>query len=212
MSLGTRRQNSENGLLHALHAYRIYIIGVKNLIVEVDAKHLKGILNNPDIQPNATINRWIASILLFNFKLVHVPMTHHTVTDGLSHRLPAPEDLPETDDFEEGIDDSYGFFMELATWQPPHLFPSALTMCPLFTELIRPAASASVFAASATATSAFIMEETSDDKFNEIPSSQRASAANDCLAEVGEYLQFLMLIIYTQYKPWNAPKASIMQR
>jgi hypothetical protein len=30
-------------------------------------------LNNPDIQPNATINRWIAGILLFDFKLVHVP-------------------------------------------------------------------------------------------------------------------------------------------
>jgi hypothetical protein len=134
------------GLFRILCAYRIYIIGVKNLIVEVDAKYLKGMLNNPDIQPNATINRWIAGILLFDFKLVHVPMTHHTAADGLSHQLPAPEDLPETDDFEEWIDDSYGFFMELANWQRPHLFPSALTMCPLFTELIRPtvAASASV--------------------------------------------------------------------
>jgi hypothetical protein len=45
------------GLFHALHAYRIYIIRVKNLVVEVDAKYLKGMLNNPDIQPNATINR-----------------------------------------------------------------------------------------------------------------------------------------------------------
>jgi hypothetical protein len=44
------------GLFHALCAYRIYIIGVKNLVVEVDAKYLKGMLNNPDIQPNATIN------------------------------------------------------------------------------------------------------------------------------------------------------------
>jgi hypothetical protein len=45
------------GLFCALRAYRIYIIGVKNLVVEVDAKYLKGMLNNPDIQPNATINR-----------------------------------------------------------------------------------------------------------------------------------------------------------
>jgi hypothetical protein len=29
--------------------YSIYIIGVKNLVVEVDAKYLKGMLNNPDI-------------------------------------------------------------------------------------------------------------------------------------------------------------------
>jgi hypothetical protein len=36
-------------LFHALHAYRIHIIRVKNLIVEVDAKYLKGMLNNPDI-------------------------------------------------------------------------------------------------------------------------------------------------------------------
>jgi hypothetical protein len=43
-------------LFCALHAYRIYIIGVKNLIIEVDAKYLKGMLNNPDIHPNATIN------------------------------------------------------------------------------------------------------------------------------------------------------------
>jgi hypothetical protein len=44
------------GLFRALCAYRIYIIGVKNPVVEVDAKYLKGMLNNPDIQPNATIN------------------------------------------------------------------------------------------------------------------------------------------------------------
>jgi hypothetical protein len=72
------------GLFRALRAYRIYIIGVKNLVVEVDAKYLKGMLNNPDIQPNATINRWIAGILLFDFKLVHVPVIHHTAADGLS--------------------------------------------------------------------------------------------------------------------------------
>jgi hypothetical protein len=86
------------------------------------------------------------------------------------------------DDFEEWIDDSYGFFMELANWRPPHLFPSALTMRPLFTEIIRP----SVFAASA-----FITEETSDDESNDIPRSQRASAADVRLTEVEEYLQFL---------------------
>jgi hypothetical protein len=44
------------GLFHALHAYCIYIIRVKNLVVEVDTKYLKGMLNDPDIQPNATIN------------------------------------------------------------------------------------------------------------------------------------------------------------
>jgi hypothetical protein len=165
-------------LFRALHAYHIYIIGVKNLVVKVDAKYLKGMLNNPDIQPNTTINRWIAGILLFNFKLVHVPAIHHTATDGLSRRLPAPEDPPEMDDFEEWIDNSYGLFMELANWRLPHLFPSALTMRPLFTELICPAVSFTAVAASdtaasvfAVAASAFIMEETSDDESNDISRS-----------------------------------------
>jgi hypothetical protein len=43
----------------------MYLVGIKNLLVQVDAKYIKGMLNNPDIQPNATINRWIAAILRF---------------------------------------------------------------------------------------------------------------------------------------------------
>jgi hypothetical protein len=70
----------------------------------------------------------LTGILLFDFKLVHVPAIHHTAADSLSHQLPAPEDLPETNDFEEWIDDSYSFFMELANWRPPHLFPSAVVV------------------------------------------------------------------------------------
>jgi hypothetical protein len=65
------------GLYRALRHWRIYIVGVKNLIVEVDAKYIKGMLNDPDIQPNATINRWIEGINLFDFKLVHVPADKH---------------------------------------------------------------------------------------------------------------------------------------
>jgi hypothetical protein len=60
-------------------------------------------------------------------------------------------------------------------------------MRPLFTEIICP----SVFATSDTAASAFIMEETADDESNDIPRSQQANAADDRLAEVEEYLQFL---------------------
>ena len=44
------------GLFRALKAVKMYIIGVKNFIVEVDAKYIKGVINNPDIQPSATIN------------------------------------------------------------------------------------------------------------------------------------------------------------
>jgi len=37
------------GLWHALQAYRLYIIGVKNLWVEIDVRYIKGMLNNLDI-------------------------------------------------------------------------------------------------------------------------------------------------------------------
>jgi len=65
------------GLFHSLRATHLWIIGIHNLVVEVDAKYIKGMLNNPDIQPNAMINHWIACILLFNFKLIHVPGATH---------------------------------------------------------------------------------------------------------------------------------------
>lgn len=102
------------GLFRALRNVRIYIIGVKNFAVEVDAKYIKGMINNPDFQPNATINRWIAGILLFDFKLRHVPGKEHSPADGLSRRSEAPEDQPEPDeDYDEWIDKSYGFAIEI---------------------------------------------------------------------------------------------------
>lgn len=52
-----------------LKAAKVWIIGIKNLIVEVDTKYIKRMLNNLDIHLNAAINHWIAAILLFDFKL-----------------------------------------------------------------------------------------------------------------------------------------------
>ncbi len=74
------------GLFRALRATRLYLVGINNLVVEVDASYIKGMLSNPNIQPNAAINRWIAAILLFDFKLVHVPTDKHKGPDGLSRR------------------------------------------------------------------------------------------------------------------------------
>ena len=65
-------------------AYRLHIYGVKELHVEVDAKYIKGMLNEPDLQPNATMNRWIQGILMFDFKLIHVPADKHRGPDALS--------------------------------------------------------------------------------------------------------------------------------
>ncbi len=61
-------------------------------------------LNNPNIQPNAVINCWIAAILLFNFKLVHVPATKHQGPDGLSRREPVEGEDDDEDDPKEWID------------------------------------------------------------------------------------------------------------
>ena len=36
------------GLMRALNAVRLYIVGVANLTVEVNTKYIKGMLNNPD--------------------------------------------------------------------------------------------------------------------------------------------------------------------
>jgi hypothetical protein len=66
-------------------------------------------LNNPNIQPNTTINRWIAGILLFDFKLVHIPGATHG-PDGLSRRLAQPDNPPEPeDDYEDWINQAYRF-------------------------------------------------------------------------------------------------------
>ena len=97
------------GLFRVLRAVWIHIIGVWNLVVEVDVRFIKGMLNNPDIQPNVTINCWITGILLFNFKLIHVPGERHSGADGLSRRHWAEEDPEEEDDYKEWADQVYGF-------------------------------------------------------------------------------------------------------
>ena len=100
------------GLFRALRAVRIYIIGVKNLVVEVDAKYIRGMINNPDIQPNATINRWIAGILLFHFVLVHVAAARHVGADGMSRRPRAEGDDPDDTDAEDWLDEAYSFMFD----------------------------------------------------------------------------------------------------
>jgi len=105
------------GLYRALRHWRLYIIGVKNLIVEVDAKYIKGMLNEPDLQPNATINRWIQGIKLFTFKLVHVPADRHRGPDALSRR---PLGIGETVNAD---DDSWLDDIALLTFVPYGDFP-----------------------------------------------------------------------------------------
>jgi hypothetical protein len=110
------------GLFRALKATRTFIIGVENLVVEVDAKYIKGMINNPDIQPNATINRWIAGILLFDFRLRHVSAKDHAPADGLSRRPKGEEEQEDEEDVDEWIDLAYSFGIECLNMQ--QLLPS----------------------------------------------------------------------------------------
>ncbi len=65
-------------------------------------------INNPDMNPSAVINRWVAGILLFDFKLVHIPGVKHGV-DGLSRRRPQPGDEPAQGDDPDWVDKNVWF-------------------------------------------------------------------------------------------------------
>ena len=104
------------GLFWMLRALRIHIIGVADLTVEMDAQYVRGMLANPDIQPNAAINWWIAAIQLFNFKLVHIPAEKHQGPDGLSRCKPIPGEDDNEDDPEEWVDNNLALGLWLNTW------------------------------------------------------------------------------------------------
>jgi hypothetical protein len=86
------------GLYRALRHWRLYIVGVKKLIVEVDAQAIKGMLNHPDTQSDAAMNRWIQGIISFDFELVHVPADKHRGPDALSRRPLAEGEIIEIED------------------------------------------------------------------------------------------------------------------
>lgn len=117
IAMNTRESNYSQpklelyGVYRALKATQLWIIGVRNLVLEVDATAIKGMLNNPDMNPSATINRWVAGVLLFHFKLVHVPGITHGV-DGLSRRRPFPGEVSEPDD-PDWLDHRYSFLHTL---------------------------------------------------------------------------------------------------
>ena len=82
--------------------------------MEVDAKYIKDMLNNPNLVPFAAVNRWIAGIMLFSFKLRHVSATEHGTVDGLSRRPQVEEDPTEDpEEAEDFIDERYAFHLAL---------------------------------------------------------------------------------------------------
>jgi hypothetical protein len=114
------------GLYHVPCVLRLYLIGVWNLVVEVNARYIKGILSNPDISPSASINWWIVTILTFHFDLVHIPGTHHG-PDGLSRRPwkdGHEEDRDDEEDFADWIDQLHGFMHQINVIDT-HLLPTS---------------------------------------------------------------------------------------
>jgi hypothetical protein len=127
------------GLKRALEASEYLLIGCRKLIIEMDAKYIDGMLNHPEMGPNATINRWIEKILMFHFTLRHVSGKTFG-PDGLSRRefqegdqvYPPDEDHAEVkeppvlivtegseaplkfEDFKDEIDTRGGYLLELA--------------------------------------------------------------------------------------------------
>ena len=103
-----------HGVFRALKSLHLHLVGLPTFNLEVDAKYIKGMLNNPDIQPNNAINCWIAGILLFNFELIHVPGKLHDGPNGLSRRRATPEDDEEPQD--SWVDDVLGLGVWINSW------------------------------------------------------------------------------------------------
>jgi hypothetical protein len=82
----------------------------------MDVQFIHGMLNNPNIQPNATINRWTATILLFDFKLMHIPANKHQGPDGLSRCEPTDGEEDKDDNPEAWIDQALCLGIWEATW------------------------------------------------------------------------------------------------
>ena len=93
------------GLFRALRTFRHHLYGAKHLQVEVDAKYIKGMLKRPDLQPNATMNRWIQGILLFDFELIHVSASQFKGPDALSRREATQEEIEEANEDDDWLDD-----------------------------------------------------------------------------------------------------------
>src|SRR6202023_3403300 len=85
---------------------KFWLLGCWKLIIESDAKYIKGMINNPTLGPNAAICRWIEYILIFQFVLRHIPGKMFSA-DGLSRQRPQLDD-PEYPLDEDWIDEPDG--------------------------------------------------------------------------------------------------------
>ena len=178
------------GLFRALKSTQLFTVGARRLIVEMDAKFIKGMLYNPTLHPNDAINRWIAAILLFNFELVHIPADRHTGADGLSRRPRAPEDsTPENlDEIESWIDSKSSFFIELHT--PPSLRDPGSPLLAIYKDHANEGNSPASHAMTVCEPAQVIPDPTTPlDDNPPIPRSAKATIRDEKLCEIRNFLQ-----------------------
>ena len=166
------------GLFRALKAVKMYIIGVKNFVVEVDAKYIKGMINNPDIQPSATINRWIAGILMYTFQLRHVSAKDHAPADGLSRRRRSPEDPDTLEESESEDDVESAFTMERLNNPQERVIPGSMTT---YDPRIQERDYAQIRITQTSSVMASVVLK--------IPRSEKADIRDEKLKEIGEFLK-----------------------
>ena len=142
-------------------------------------------LNNPDINPSASMNQWILVILMFHFTLVHVPRGHHT-PDGLSTRQfqPGDEEEPEND-FEDWIDNINGLLHFI---NPHPSYIKSITHTPPITSYIH--------SYSNTAVEEQLAKQKEEEQYNTtpysiIPQKNSAIALDHKLEEVKKWLETL---------------------
>jgi hypothetical protein len=75
------------GIMRALKENEYTLVMARLLVVETGAKYVQGMLQNPGVAPNATINRWIKNVRKFHFELSHV-MGKTFPAGGLLRRRP----------------------------------------------------------------------------------------------------------------------------
>ena len=137
-------------------------------------------LHNPDIQPSASMNRWIVAILMFHFTLVHIRGAVHG-PDRLLCRPKQPDDSEESDDeeFEDWINAVHGFVHTL--------HPVGRSYEPQSLALTQPEPTSN-------AQSLRNVPHTYDDDYSQVPRSPAAD-------EEDEKLDFLWLWMDTLHRP-----------
>lgn len=99
----------------------------------------KGMINNPNLQPNPTINWWIVGILLFTFHVVYILADCYAGSNGLSCHPPSENDPPEEDDFEDWLDNAYSFSITLLNnWSPLSTGPANTSRHPCLASHLLP--------------------------------------------------------------------------